>query len=201
MERPIDLLKYLPRYLQEYAEMYQIMIAENPEFNWVTSECGKVLNNTFIMYCDERGIQRFEKLLKIVAGENEPLEYRRSRIMVRWDDSVPYTLKTLMNKLIALQGNDDIQIILNGYTMTIITHMDDGYAVNSLKELFDEMIPCNMVVIHKNDILCNSTCTAYIAVATSYSRCMVNEYTQYFNSNGSIKVCAGVSSTEVIKIY
>ncbi len=193
MERQVDLLRYLPPYLQEYVEMYHLIMAENPEFRFVAGNCRKVLNNTFIMYCDKDGIQRFEKLLNIVGSDNESLEFRQSRVMVRWNDSVPYTLKALTNKLIAMQGNNDIQIILEGYKISIITHMDNAGQSDSLWDLFNTMIPCNMDITHKNLVRCGSSGIIFIAAGTNYTQMTANEYTQWFGSRGTFYIATGMS--------
>lgn len=193
MERQVDLLRYLPPYLQEYVEMYHLIMAENPEFRFVAGNCRKVLNNTFIMYCDKDGIQRFEKLLNIVGSDNESLEFRQSRVMVRWNDSVPYTLKALTNKLIAMQGNNDIQIILEGYKISIITHMDNAGQSDSLWDLFNTMIPCNMDITHKNLVRCGSSGIIFIAAGTNYTQMTANEYTQWFDSRGTFYIASGLN--------
>lgn len=184
MDRDIDLLRYLPPYLQDYMEMYQIMTTENPEFKLIAVNCKRVLNNTFIMYCDKEGIQRFERLLNIVASESDTLDFRKSRVLSKWNDDIPYTLQALMNKLVAIQGDDDIQIVINDYSIIIITHMDKKGQTDTLWDLFETMIPCNMHITHKNYVKCNTGGTSYFAGGMIYSRLAVNEYTQYFNSSG-----------------
>lgn len=196
MGRTINLLKYLPPYLQEYVEIYHTMTAENPEFQFVADNCKRILNNTFIMYCNEDGIQRFENLLGIVASEIDTLEFRQSRVMVKWNDCIPYTMKALLNKLVAMQGNDDIQIILNGYFITIITHMDNRQS-ESLWELFNTMIPCNMDITHKNLVRCKTNGVFYIAAGMNCGRITVNEFTQHFNSSGTFKMGVGISSVRM----
>ena len=196
-ERLVDLLRYLPPYLQEYVEMYHLITAENPEFKFVAGNCKKVLNNTFIMYCDKDGIQRFEKLLNIVGSNDETLEFRQSRVMIRWNDSVPYTLKALTNKLVAMQGNNDIQIILNGYSISIITHMDNAGQSESLWDLFDTMIPCNMDITHKNLVRCSSSGIIFIAAGTNYTQDTVNEYKQWFGSQGTFYIATGMNYARV----
>lgn len=174
-KRRIDLLGYLPEYLQEYKEIQNIMLAENTEIDAVSDECKTILNNMFITGCDENGIKRFEKLLGIDALDNETLEFRQSRAMIAWNNTIPYTLRSLENKLIAVQGNDDVQLNVSGYKLNIVTHMDNAGQIKSMRKLFDKMIPCNMQISHKNVIRCNAGCSANIGI--------------------------GISGTEVVKIY
>ena len=93
MSREIILIDYLPPFLQGYRELQAIMTAENPEFQAVSDEGQVVLDNTFIMHCDEKGISRFEKMLGIYPLPTDTLDSRQSRVLTRWNDVVPYTLK------------------------------------------------------------------------------------------------------------
>ena len=59
----VNLLEYLPDFMQEYREIRQIMKSEEPEFKTLWDLFKKVFNNQFIQYCDENGISKFEEML------------------------------------------------------------------------------------------------------------------------------------------
>ena len=59
----VNLLEYLPDFMQEYREIRQIMKSEEPEFKTLWDLFKKVFNNQFIQYCDEDGISKFEEML------------------------------------------------------------------------------------------------------------------------------------------
>lgn len=178
MDRSIDLLRYLPPYLKEYEELKHIMMSENPEFHLLVENRKKVLNNTFILYTDKDGIQRFEKMLHLVPSEGDTLELRQSKALIAWNNDIPYVLKALYNKLIALQGNDNIQIILNDYTITITTHMDKRGQTEPLWDLFESMIPENMQIVHSNIVEYKTSGNVYIAAGMNYSKLTGNEHTE-----------------------
>lgn len=148
MSREIVLIDYLPPFLQGYREIQAIMTAENPEFQAVSDEGQVVLDNTFIMYCSEKGIARFEKMLGIYPLPTDTLDSRRSRVLTRWNDVVPYTLKAFISKLSALQGNDNIQITFfnDQYKIQVVTHLEKHGQQDDLAYLFRTVIPCNLVV-------------------------------------------------------
>ena len=62
--KEINLIDWLPRYLQEYREIKEIMSTENPEIEYLYKEIDITMDNQFIHTCNEKGIERFEKLLK-----------------------------------------------------------------------------------------------------------------------------------------
>ena len=172
--------------------MYNIMVAENPEFKFIADTGTKVLNNTFIMYCDENGIKRFEKLMSIIPAKGDSLELRKSKALIAWNNDIPYTLRALFNNLAAIQGDDNIQIVIDDYTITIVTHMDKKGQIDSLWDMFESMIPSNMHFIHKNLIECNSDTMFYVATGATYGRITASEYIQWFGSDGHVYVAVGL---------
>lgn len=91
--KEINLIDWLPRYLQEYREIKEIMSTENPEIEYLYKEIDITMDNQFIHTCNEKGIERFEKLLKIIPNSDDNLPGRISRVLSRWNDSIPYTYK------------------------------------------------------------------------------------------------------------
>jgi uncharacterized protein with gpF-like domain len=102
MIRDVNLIEHLPLFIQQFREIRHIMEAENPEFQLVIDESEKIKNNQFIESSDLSGISKFEKLLNILPSPDDTLESRISRIMIRWNEVVPYTYKALVQKLVQL---------------------------------------------------------------------------------------------------
>ena len=113
LEHKADIIKYLPFFMQEYLEMQEITETEDIEFNWLIDILIEMLNNQFITTCDEEGIARFEQLLQIIPYSNDSLEQRINRVLVLWNNKVPYTMKTLKQMLETLCGTNGYQVILN----------------------------------------------------------------------------------------
>ncbi len=152
MTRKVDLVSYLPPFLAEFKEISTALEAENPEFMLVWNAAERVLQNEFIETADEYGISRFEKLLKIAPQGDDSLEIRRSRVFNKWLSTLPYTVKMLIKKLTALCGGDDFVIRkkFEQYEIHITTHLRHYSQIEMLKEMLDEMIPANMVIVSFN---------------------------------------------------
>lgn len=166
MIREVDLVSYLPPYLQEYnKETVAALQAENPEFVLVWNAVERVLNNEFIESADEYGISRFEKILNILPSTEDTLESRRARVQARWYNVIPYTIRTLISKLVALCGDSDFTITKEymQYKIEIFTSLELFGQVDELERIIDNMIPCNMIVSSENEILCNSMGFAFVA--------------------------------------
>lgn len=158
MIREVDLVSYLPPYLEEFKEIAVTLEAENPEFILVWKATDKVLQNEFIETADEYGISRFENILRILPSIEDTIDSRRARVQSRWFNVIPYTLKCFISKLVMLCGNSDF-IITKGYQnyrIHLLTNLELYGQVEELKRIIDSMIPCNMIVLSMNEIHCVS---------------------------------------------
>lgn len=155
MIREVDLVSYLPPYLQEYKEQVAALAAEDPEFLLVWNAVDKVLYNHFICTADDYGISRYEKILGIRPTEDDNLESRRSRVQVQWVNLVPYTMRTFLQKLKVLCG--DTSYVVSGdfkknYDLFIVTQLENVGQVDELNNLFQGILPMNLVINSKNEI-------------------------------------------------
>lgn len=155
MIREVDLVSYLPPFMQEYKELVAALEAESPEFCVIWRAVDKVLRNRFISTADEYGISRFEKLLGVYPQSDDTLESRRSRVQSKWFSKLPYTLQTLTQKIIVLCGSSDFELTYNfdtGYVVVVETGLELCGQVEELESILDELLPCNIVASTKNTI-------------------------------------------------
>lgn len=158
MIREVDLVSYLPPFMQSYKEPVAALEAENPEFSLMWSATDRCLRNRFISTADEYGISRFEKMLKIYPTADDTLESRRSRVQSKWFNTIPYTWRVLLQKLLVLCGDSDFEVtgdFKTGYTLYIDTDLELYGQVEELENIINTMIPENLVVVSKNSIPCN----------------------------------------------
>ena len=150
------LIDYLPPYLKGYKEIQQITKAEASEIENLWSETGSVENNLFILSADSYGISRYEKLLKITPSSEDTLESRRNRVYVKWNDTIPYTIKVLINKLNTLCGKGNYTLVrnLDEHVIYVVTSLFMHGQTEALAELMDYIIPCNLSVNSENILDC-----------------------------------------------
>lgn len=74
--RDIDIRSYVPPFLLEYGELKRVYESENPEFKELNIETDNLLDNQFISSTNEKGITRYEALLRITGMQEYPLEER-----------------------------------------------------------------------------------------------------------------------------
>lgn len=154
MIRDVQLLNHLPLYVQQYREINNIMEAENPEFQLLCDTSEEVKDNQFITTCDATGISFFESLLGITSSSDDTLESRIQRVLVKWNDQIPYTFKVLVNKLTQIcgAGNFTVTPEWDEYKMTIKTALSLYGSAESLDDLIDYIMPANLVVIVQNEL-------------------------------------------------
>ena len=187
MIREVDLVSYLPPFMQSYKEPVATLEAENPEFSLMWSATDRCLRNRFISTADEYGISRFEKMLKIYPTADDTLESRRSRVQSKWFNTIPYTWKVLLQKLLVLCGDSDFEVtgdFKTGYTLYIDTDLELYGQVEELENIINTMIPENLVVVSKNSIPCNIKG----AVLFGGGICFINEFIITNDSQETVSV-------------
>ena len=205
MIREVDLVSYLPPFMQSYKEPVAALEAENPEFSLMWSATDRCLRNRFISTADEYGISRFEKMLKIYPTTDDTLESRRSRVQSKWFNTIPYTWKVLLQKLLVLCGDSDFEVtgdFKTGYTLYIDTDLELYGQVEELENIINTMIPENLVVVSKNSIPCNIKG----AVLFGGGICFINEFIitndfrEVFDVNGSSVFGGKATDTTMVTI-
>ncbi len=164
--RKVNLIDYLPQFIQCYREIKNIMEAENPDLQFLFDEAEKIKNNQYIVTSDIEGIARFEKLLNIEPSVDDTLQSRISRILVRWNDMIPYTWRMFINKMDTLCGLNNYTLISNfkKYELVIITHLELYGQTDELKYLLDNMLPANILVKTENKLNYTTKGNMYIAM-------------------------------------
>lgn len=192
--REVDLLSLLPQFMTEYHEIYRIMQAENPEFELYAQQQEQAKDNTFITTCNENGIARFEKLLGIKPTAQDTLASRISRVLIRWNDVVPYTWRVFLSKMVSLCGSDfETHPDWDNYQVQIITHLDLFGQTDELDNIIDYMFPANILVDAQNQLNYTLDGNAYVAVGQAFADMFT--LTDSFNVNWTVNAQAGAAAT------
>ena len=154
MVRKINILEYLPEFMQKYLQLQLICYAENIIFQEALNEIEIINDNQFILTANSNGLKRFEKMLGIVASNNESLESRRTKILLKWNDKIPYTYTNFLKKLDIICGEKNYiaKEHFSDYLLEIVTFLYGYGQVDQVEELIKTMLPCNIVVSTKNEM-------------------------------------------------
>lgn len=150
--KKVDLLKYLPFFIQNYKEIDAIMKAENVILQNEWEYLKQAFKNNFIFLTDIYGISLFEKMMKIYPKTSDTLEERQVRVYTKWNTTLPYTWRWLEEYLKAYFLNTSTKAIPvlfnNEYRIDIRLSSKEWFGEYEYK-LFDELrilIPANLIL-------------------------------------------------------
>ena len=171
VEHIINLINYLPDFMAEYKEMQLITDVENPEYNLFWEILRQTVDNQFIITCDDQGISKFEKMLKLYPYESDTLEMRIARVLVEWNAQLPYTMRSLKQMLDVLCGAGNYRIKLRNdeYVLVIDTYFYDSKMLTQLNKLLLKVLPANLAYESTNYIVEEAKQDYYLGAAAMSS--------------------------------
>lgn len=148
------LIDYLPPIMQNFKEIKEITKAGQKEVDVLDGEISKVIDNAFIESCDEYGIKKYEKLVGVTPTAQDTLESRKSRVLIRWNNFIPYSYRALIRKLNVFCGvnNYDISGDLKIYELMIVTRLSSFGLSKELETMLNKMLPLNIALSVLNDL-------------------------------------------------
>lgn len=169
MNEKVNLLDHLPPFLAEFKELAKLFSAEDPEFDLLWSEARGILDDQYIETAGERGVIRLEKITGIPTDKTLTLAERKTRIITRINEELPYTLRKLNELLAAVCGEGNFSILgdFPNYTISVITKRLSASQINEVERLLDNVIPANLVMVTHNDEAKDAACGAYFGGVVS----------------------------------
>ncbi|MDL2215970.1 YmfQ family protein [Ruminococcaceae bacterium OttesenSCG-928-N02] len=156
---PIDLRERLPDIYKgnggqgtSVLETDALMFAENSVFEQALNDFARVQANQYVATADITGIERYEKMLSIIANPaTESLEFRRARILNRFALHPPYTLKWLQSRLDSIIGVGAWETVVDydNYTLYIDSASEDQGWYNEFHITMALIKPANIVFINR----------------------------------------------------
>lgn len=139
---------YFPDLLKEVREFQKLAEAENPELLFLWDELGAVLDNQFIDTAMQMGVARREKMLKISPKATDTLEERKFRLIARYNENIPYTLRALHGQLSILCGENGYRLEVNYGAFTLKTKLEltNRKNVEAVGGMLERIVPMNMLL-------------------------------------------------------
>lgn len=152
------LIDYLPPFMQDFAEIKAIMRTEQPELDRAWLDIQIPLADAFIMDCDEYGIKKYESFVGVRPDPEDTLDDRKARVLIYWNNFIPYTYRVLVRRLNELcgTGNYEISGSLEDYELFLKTSLMLGGQMQGLEHLLIQMVPMNMNFGADNEIICGA---------------------------------------------
>ena len=139
----MDYIKYIPNEMKQIKEYNELDKVANVTFLSVKSDMKQVANNHYMSLLDEYGCERLEKIMNINYEEEVPLETRRLNIIIKANNTLPYTIRNLERKIISLLVNNSFSMEMNynDYHLKIILFVQNFDKIEYLKEHIEGINP------------------------------------------------------------
>ena len=158
------LMSQLPRWFKPVLEYIAIMEAYGVELSDYQNAAEKIHANQYIQTCDADTLQYWERLLGLTYNIGDTEEYRRQRILLYFNQKVPYTVWHLKEELQSLYGNDfSLEVNEQECWIRIMVTSDIYGAVAFLHNLIFKWVPAHLYVYSNQQVTNYVTSNAYDA--------------------------------------
>ena len=151
MGRQSDMINALPALLYDNAEFNAIFNTEAAELDAIQQRLTKALNDQYIDTATGTAIERWEAMLQIRPDTlQDSLEQRRQRIKAKLLERIPFTVRTLCEKLTAILQDVPYTVELDHdkyeLTITITTQrVIESFLYQQIDDTLYIMLPANIL--------------------------------------------------------
>ena len=181
----------LPEYFRPIIEFREILKAHGYSLDKLDETSEKVKDNNYIATCDEETIAYYEKLLGVTYRFGDTMEYRRARVLQKYNTIVPFSIEFLRDKLTELYGEDGYEMSVDSAACKLkIKVTSDRYgAIDLLYDLLWDVVPAHIQILANQQTTNRVPCRLYAAgavfVQTIY-RHTVYDIEEVANTGGAV---------------
>ena len=159
----------MPEYFRPIIEFREILKAHGYSLDKLDETSEKVKDNNYIATCDEETIAYYEKLLGITYRFGDTMEYRRARVLQKYNTIVPFSIEFLRDKLTELYGEDGYEMSVDSAACKLkIKVTSDRYgAIDLLYDLLWDVVPAHIQILANQQTTNSVPCRLYAAGAVS----------------------------------
>ena len=169
MDNLLDPREHLPLYYKGVREIDIIADAIIYVLSNINSEMQQILANNFVQTANEKGIERYEKILGITVDPTLDLETRRQRVLSKMARSTVFTLRVLKTNLkeICDNGEYTLNMDYDTFFMDVKVRIGKKGMLDVLYDLLYTMLPAHVGFYLHNHLPASSTGGTFYALATS----------------------------------
>ena len=140
-----NLMDYLPDYYDGVYEIEAIMHAQGNVLDRAESEQLRLLLNQFVTQTDAKGISVFEDQVGIKPAQNDDLETRQNKVLMRLLPPRPITISYLRDLFATLKIPATITVIQRNAIVEAKSAEIDSSQIENIKYLLNIYLPANMI--------------------------------------------------------
>lgn len=135
--------------IQEIREFKYLDQAMDPEFKVINQDTSRLTEDILVPTAPESILSRYEKILDLEVEQD--IDVRRSNILNKLSNRIPFTKWWLAEKLNTLLGKDNYTLEVHGQKFEIVIEVDMafGHIFSSVQTQFLKQIPANMILTPK----------------------------------------------------
>lgn len=142
------MMQHLPNFYKEIQDFRELDQTASIELDILNEAIEQLFNNQFVLTSDENAVKRREKILGIQANPvTESLDFRKKRILNRFQTKPPFTKQYLQERLDFLVGKGRAVVEVNPKTFifTVTTSIDDAPLFKELEYTIKTTIGANLI--------------------------------------------------------
>lgn len=142
------LLNYLPNFMQNILEIEKIMEISEPEINHINTHIENILKDLFIIGCSETATIHYEEMLQVIPKLTDTLEKRQYDILSIYNQTLPFTLESLQEKLDAICGTDGytLELLYDKFILNIKLELNKKELFITVSNLLEWIVPLNIKI-------------------------------------------------------
>lgn len=141
------ILKYLPEIFQPVIDYKAIDLTESVELDNMDDAIQRVFDDSFVMTSNEQAIKRREQMLGIQADPaTESLDFRKKRILNRYQTKPPFTIRYLQEQLDRLvgPGMTIVSVDVQNFILYVTTNIDNANIFKEVQHTIQTVKPANL---------------------------------------------------------
>ena len=162
------LMDQLPEWFKPVLEYIAIMYGGSVELSRLDEDAEQIRLNDHIQTADATTIRYWERFLGIASSAGDTLAFRRDRVMMRINQTVPFTIWHLRDQLRELFGEDyTLEVNPAECWIRIIVTSDRYGAISLLHDLIYSYVPAHLYVYSNQQVSNMTSSNAYYAARMS----------------------------------
>lgn len=149
------ILKYWPEIYWEIDDFVALAPAESSEVEDMDKAVNQLFDDQFVMTSSPHAIERREKMLKIQADPStESLEFRKKRILNRYQTKPPFTIRWLQRQLNELVGTGlvIVNVDVQNFILYVRADIDDAAVFKEVNHTVLTVKPANLIYNQQTQI-------------------------------------------------
>lgn len=142
------ILIHLPDFYERIEDFVELAATESAELELMDGAVNQLLDDQFVETSGLQAIKRREQMLGIQADpKTESLEFRRKRILNRYQTKPPFTIRYLQQQLDMLVG-PGMTIVSRDpakHLLIVTTNIDDANVFKEVIRTIETIKPANMI--------------------------------------------------------